>query len=190
MIKSHKTMYAGCVYRSRLEATWAAFFDILGWQYQYEPFDLNGWVPDFVLIGKKSQTLVEVKPYFSLDEFVKNGVVDKALRATAKTPAETLLLGCSVFKGSYSSTILGWLNDRHWGDADDTGWDDFEECTFDKSGFCSAVGSYVNRITEDYDGSWQDIEFNEAKELFNNASNKTRWNPDKRNKTILENKSW
>src|SRR4051812_23407737 len=55
------TCYRGVQYRSRLEAKWAAFFDLLGWPYQYEPFDLDGWVPDFVLLGK-DPVLVEVKP--------------------------------------------------------------------------------------------------------------------------------
>lgn len=55
------TLYRGRQYRSRLEARWAAMFDLLGWAYEYEPYDLNGWIPDFVLMGKRN-VLVEVKP--------------------------------------------------------------------------------------------------------------------------------
>lgn len=61
-IKAHPTRYAGTQFRSRHEATWAAFFDLLGWAWDYEPFDLNGWVPDFIIHGKYRDVLVEVKP--------------------------------------------------------------------------------------------------------------------------------
>lgn len=54
------TLYRGRQYRSRLEARWAAFFDLLGWRHEYEPFDLGAWSPDFLL--PEWQVLVEVKP--------------------------------------------------------------------------------------------------------------------------------
>lgn len=53
------TMYAGVQFRSRLEAKWAAMFDLLEWPWEYEPIDLEGYIPDFILYGK---LLVEVKP--------------------------------------------------------------------------------------------------------------------------------
>jgi hypothetical protein len=46
---AHPTEYNGVRFRSRLEARWAAFFDILGWRWDYEPYDFHGWVPDFQL---------------------------------------------------------------------------------------------------------------------------------------------
>ena len=54
MIKAIETVYNGYRFRSRLEARWAVFFDVLGIEYQYEPegFDLGeeGWyLPDFWL---------------------------------------------------------------------------------------------------------------------------------------------
>lgn len=36
-IKAIETRYAGCRFRSRLEARWAVFFDRLGIQWEYEP---------------------------------------------------------------------------------------------------------------------------------------------------------
>jgi hypothetical protein len=46
-----QTHYAGCRFRSRLEARWAVYFDSLGWSWQYEPegFHLPGgdYLPDF-----------------------------------------------------------------------------------------------------------------------------------------------
>ena len=59
-IAAIETEYRGIKFRSRLEARWAAFFDQCGWSWQYEPVDLNGWMPDFSIEGK---CLVEVKPF-------------------------------------------------------------------------------------------------------------------------------
>ena len=48
-LKNHPTRYKSILFRSRLEARWAAFFDLMGWQWEYEPIDLEGWTPDFLL---------------------------------------------------------------------------------------------------------------------------------------------
>jgi hypothetical protein len=55
-IPAKPTMYNGRLYRSRLECRWAAFFDLLGWKYEYEPMDLNGWSPDFAIKVKYPKT--------------------------------------------------------------------------------------------------------------------------------------
>jgi hypothetical protein len=51
--KSLPTPYRGIEFRSRLEARWAMFLDLLNvkWFYEYESFDLDGlyYVPDFWL---------------------------------------------------------------------------------------------------------------------------------------------
>lgn len=57
------TVYAGVQFRSRLEARWAAFFDVVGWPWEYEPLDLAGYIPDFVLAFPMPM-LVEVKPHW------------------------------------------------------------------------------------------------------------------------------
>ena len=62
-IKAIPTLYNNVQYRSRLEARWAAFFDIIKWKFTYEPFDLPKWSPDFKLTTEAGTTfLVEVKP--------------------------------------------------------------------------------------------------------------------------------
>lgn len=61
-IKAHPTKYREIVFRSRLEATWAAYFDLCEIEWEYEPFDLEGWVPDFLLKHGRHEILVEVKP--------------------------------------------------------------------------------------------------------------------------------
>ena len=61
-IKAIPTTYAGVNFRSRLEARWAAFFDLCGWKWDYEPFDLDGWAPDFRIRTAIGPVLAEVKP--------------------------------------------------------------------------------------------------------------------------------
>ena len=56
------TMYKGIQFRSRLEARWATFFDLCGWKWDYEPEDLAGYIPDFMLHFDKGDVLAEVKP--------------------------------------------------------------------------------------------------------------------------------
>lgn len=63
-MKAIETRYAGCLFRSRLEARWAVFFDTLGIEWQYEPegFQLSDgrwYLPDFRLIA--CGTWIEVK---------------------------------------------------------------------------------------------------------------------------------
>lgn len=52
-IKPIETRYAGCHFRSRIEARWAVFFDHLGigWEYEPQGFDLPSgpYLPDFLL---------------------------------------------------------------------------------------------------------------------------------------------
>lgn len=51
MIKAIQTRYAGCHFRSRLEARWAVFMDHLGigWEYEPEGFETSAgpYLPDF-----------------------------------------------------------------------------------------------------------------------------------------------
>lgn len=52
-IPAIETRYAGCHFRSRIEARWAVFFDHLGigWEYEPQGFDLDSgpYLPDFLL---------------------------------------------------------------------------------------------------------------------------------------------
>lgn len=61
------TMYRGVRFRSRAEARWASVFDALSWPWAYEPIDLDGYVPDF-LIEWATPLLVEVKGIGSIDD--------------------------------------------------------------------------------------------------------------------------
>ena len=40
-----------------------------GWQFEYEPIDLDGWFPDFAVYGKDGKpTYIEVKPVMAFPE--------------------------------------------------------------------------------------------------------------------------
>jgi len=54
------TLYSGVLMRSRLEARWAALFDHWGWPWRYEPQDLPGYCPDFI-VDFHHPVLAEVK---------------------------------------------------------------------------------------------------------------------------------
>ena len=69
--------YKGINFRSLLEARWAYFFDKLGWTWQYEPFEMDGYIPDFLVTFSEdwSAMVVDVKPFFTLD--YQNNVIEK-----------------------------------------------------------------------------------------------------------------
>lgn len=79
-IKAIPTLYAGVQFRSRLEARWAAFFDLCGLQWEYEPEDFHGYIPDFKLFDS---LYVEVKP---ISGRFPSEVIDKAYKSGMKGP--------------------------------------------------------------------------------------------------------
>lgn len=82
------TTHARTRFRSRLEARWAMLFDAIGWRWEYEPFDVDGYVPDFAILGARP-LLVEVKPVISIEEIAEH--VEKVMRARR----DTLIVGVS-----------------------------------------------------------------------------------------------
>ena len=136
------TKYAGTQFRSRLEARWAAFFDLGKWRWEYEPSQELGWLPDFLLIGANHVVKVEVK----LIQWVGNGRavieqvanmagLDKVRRYIANQPSVRYCQTCTakhtqdiLVLGSYphfpdqihivSSAMLGVFLREQWGQAD------------------------------------------------------------------------
>jgi len=78
-----QTSYKGYLFRSRLEARWAVFFDTLGikWEYEKEGYDLGDagrYLPDFWLPGfhfKETGLWVEIKPYINIGNDAMNKIV-------------------------------------------------------------------------------------------------------------------
>lgn len=85
-------MYNGVVYRSRTEARWAKFFDLINVSHYYEPegFSLKSgyYLPDFLLKRGDYTCYAEVKP---VGGFHKNAL-DKAFDLCADTGRPVLLL--------------------------------------------------------------------------------------------------
>jgi len=114
------TLYRGRMYRSRLEARWAAFFDALGWEHEYEPFDLGLWSPDFLL--PEFKILVEVKPIdaFDYETFEK---MWKAARPGGVVSARILLVGVAPPPAAHGYAPIGWYGDAdHEAEDAVTGW--------------------------------------------------------------------
>jgi hypothetical protein len=94
-VRSYDTIYRRQRFRSRLEARWAAFFDRIGWCWEYEPFDADGYIPDFAVLGKEP-LLVEVKPEFDLKSL--QGYCDRIERAVAPHwKHDVLIVGATVY---------------------------------------------------------------------------------------------
>jgi hypothetical protein len=99
LIKAHPTKYAGVEFRSRLEARWAAFFDLAGWRWDYKPIDFEGWTPDFEISRPEFHPpaiMVEVKPTWEMAHAVipkiRNSGVQEAM-LLANGPAEPWPVG-------------------------------------------------------------------------------------------------
>ena len=130
-IQAIPTKYNGCQYRSRLEAKWAAFFDLLGWQFEYEPLDFGRWSPDFAVHAEgRSPLYVEVKPISGIDREVSR----KMWNAVPKDQEYNMLLvGLSPFltgptpfwvngEWVYTGSEIGWCACKY-PDYDDEFWD-------------------------------------------------------------------
>lgn len=112
------TLYLGILFRSRLEARWAAFFDALKWPWVYEPLDLDGYIPDFVLRLDAGTVLVEVKPALSLDDMTQA----RTKLDASGWDGEALIVGASLFDAGAAHPVLGAFREPdgpevHWGTA-------------------------------------------------------------------------
>lgn len=63
------TTYKNIQFRSRLEARTAAFLDLVGLTWDFEPIDLRNTIPDFVVDLPAGPTIIECKPAVLAAEF-------------------------------------------------------------------------------------------------------------------------
>ena len=178
------TIYGGCRYRSRLKAKWAAFFDMFGWEYQYEPWDGAGWIPDFALFGTY-EILVEIKPYSSFEEFRNNKITDEIVNALSlgkKWGAEVLLLGSRIFRDRHRFQF-GWLGEPViFRDAE--GDVESNEYSFDLAllgvagnrwDFHGDTGDFHGRITNYYEKRQLECNPDHAEGIWREAGNRVQW---------------
>lgn len=112
------TLYNGRRHRSRLEAKWAAFFDLIKWRAEYEPVDLGKWSPDFLVttpVG--AEYFVEVKPITSFDPDIGERIISSVrleadnLEGSQETFRGVYLLGISPFLALDGRAVcIGWIN--------------------------------------------------------------------------------
>lgn len=192
-MKAIPTNYGGRQYRSRLEARWAAFFDLLGWKTEYEPLDFNGWIPDFV-ITEAETVYVEVKP---VDVFPESVAAEIDRSGCDK---EVLIVGMTV---PLHGGLTGWLrqdmkdfmktiesNESPWAWAGAAlgVWRGSETKNAtgritlgnpkNTVGFCHEEQSFSDRITGFYDGGCyggKEFDLQSFRKLWAKAGNEVQW---------------
>ena len=172
------TIYTGIRFRSRLEAKWAMFFDYLQWPWLYEPIDLDGYIPDFI-INLHDEILVEVKPGTTTEDLgYATHKIDKSWKRQAiVVGAAVPLPGCDQ-SNSDSYPCIGIFNEQG-----EFGLDGWLECVLFRCGKCqrlspaSIEGSYRCRVCSAWDGDhlFNPAEVNDIKLVWANACNKTQW---------------
>jgi hypothetical protein len=184
MTRGIPTRYAGIRFRSRLEARWAMCFDMLGWGYEYEPIDCDGWIPDF-LLKLSTPVLVEIKPELTL-----NGLEQHCEKIDyANATDEVLLLGASLLypATNFDMPVLGLLREvltERDGQPYDSAWGQALafRCAGPRAhglGFSHADQSWKCRVCGHYDGghsmdALRDYQ-NTLRAMWVEAGNSTQW---------------
>lgn len=103
-------MYRGNRFRSRLEARWASFFDLIEWPWTYEPLDGAGYVPDFLVTGHRSM-LVEIKPAADTTQLMTQAWAKAEAGLSGLWPGDVLLLGATPLPHLLTNRY-GWDDDK------------------------------------------------------------------------------
>lgn len=174
-----ETIYRGARFRSRTEARWAAFFDELEWPWDYEPIDLAGYIPDFVLKLPHGAVLVEVKSDVHFDQLEAHA---EKIESSGWT-GESLIVGAhpNLAGGfDYGLPILGLMSERiedgaAWGEGN-LHW--CAKC--DRPSFHHAIHRWHCRVSGCYDGDGFLREF-DWEPMWNRAASQVQWRPGKSN---------
>jgi hypothetical protein len=176
-IPAFPTEYKGQRYRSRLEAKWAAFFDMCGWNSTYEPVDLGLWSPDFIIYTAKNPVFVEVKPTRRHDDETARRI-HKALKQSG-IKGGALLLGICPLKELAGGHSPGYFDDCNENE------DDFFSVPFatyhgmrERLDFCHPTRSYRGIISGRVDGGpWAEFlpTWEEIDEIWSHACSAVQW---------------
>lgn len=190
-IQAIPTLFRGIRFRSRLEAKWAAFFAACSWEWTYEPFDLNGYIPDFglSLAPDAKPLIVEVKPAMTLAELHRH----TAKIDSSGWDGEALLVGATVWDDGIAAGAMGLIRERQdfLGAAPDgepfapSFW--WQECELfhcllcDRCSVLPAHGSWHCRACGGGDGKHHIDRWTvQAPHIFAYATNEVQWKPGRR----------
>lgn len=168
------THYNGINFRSRLEAKWARMFDLLCWKWEYEPFDLNGYIPDF-LIQAETPILVEVKPAANPTQLKE--MCQKAISVVGKELDYKFLgVGCVIpLNASFlANTVQIGIATHEYGTMGESDEDEKNNNWMIDAEFiyCDQCNRYSYFL---YEGAWQcELCHKHSKEHFNKVYNS--WN--------------
>ena len=161
-------MYRGVQFRSRLEAKYACLFDQLGWVWDYEQLDYDGYIPDFTLAFKKPM-LVEVKPINDWFGFDWNPVIEKAIDSGVK--GRLMVVGAKVFHfESLGATTIGRIYEQEL-------FPDDAYCVPTVVHLCDHCGKFNPTSTCEYDGSRKasELSYEQLNTMWKHASNTVQW---------------
>lgn len=157
----------GIEFRSRLEAKYATFFELLEFNWQYEPVDLNGWIPDFILYGSGGQNvLVEIKPETNKEKL--KPTFEKISKAFPTGNVCVLTPGFfSKFEGETHKFCLGYIrtNEANF-------WDEisFKSEPID---VCDRTMDFTGRLNGIHDTNKIRVDL-----IFKEAGNRVQWFPN------------
>jgi len=181
-MKPIPTKIEGIQFRSKLEARWYLFMKRLQWRIEYEPQELpeiNGWIPDFMIIGKNKKILVDVKPIYSVDDWDHNHVSYKKILHSGiqETEYELLIVGASLNLGGSTFGILyehGMKGDFSSSRAVFTEYkEDFGFLPFESNWECRITGEGGKIYLFEGDSRYRKLE-----EAWNECGSKLQWNKE------------
>lgn len=177
-MQAKETSYGGIQFRSRLEAKWAAFFDGIGWRWEYEALDFPGYIPDFLFPDFREPLLLEVKPE----------ITDEAKRKIERCgwTGPAMVVGSGPFP---SNNCNGWAL-GHLSERNESAWN-WEEGILacgspsdklvshpceNNLGMVHSLHSYHCRRCGGYNGNVCASEI-DVEGIWRTACNATRWTP-------------
>jgi hypothetical protein len=170
------TVYNERRYRSRLEAKWASFFDLVGWRHEYEPMDLGKWSPDFALFPSGGGRIyVEVKPITQIDRAVADRIGQYAVPGETEVLLLGLAPGPSTLGAPLSRTSLGWTTDASYKEV----W--FEEALLvwsESTGnmdYSHAYGCYRGRVSGCQAHKSDPVSLDSLNRHWSEACNRVQW---------------
>lgn len=178
-----QTKYKGIEYRSRLEARWAAFMSRIGWEFTYEPFDGDGYIPDFIVHGDRP-LFIEVKPAMTLKEYFEP--FNKVCEGLKYWDHTFLIVGASPIAYTFHNCagILGYvLPENYLGtrdyittlnarDESISWWGQCEECKLTTP---IGLGYDITEICEHDRDKCRHISIQAIEKIWADACNDVKW---------------